>query len=297
MAYDDYDKKVVRSDYELLEFANEIPMNVPVGIDIETSGLEFPKDYLVGMTVAVPALKKVRYISVRSDYQNSCEPKTFKGFLQILSAKNLHFCFHNAGFDLLFTYAEYGFLPENIHDSYIVANYLQEQSASLKDLALALRLVRPGEYPHYDDLIMKLNHFVDEKQFKKAVKENPSILSFNRVDVINCPEAENYVFLDGLTLVDMYRQLYKDLLDSWGSRENVENILAINHDALKMLVKSSAQMYSVNPEVFSKAIDEFEQEVDSKRIDLEREISTLFGYDPDKIKFAGKAEEEQPGLF
>ena len=96
----------------------------------------------------------------------------------------------------------------------------------------------------------------------------------------------------------MSRKILQDLglLESWGSRENVENILSINHDALKMLVKSSAKMYAVNPDVFSKAISEFEQEVDSKRIDLEREIATLFGYDPDAIKYAGK-EEEEPGLF
>lgn len=142
----------------LAEFTNVLEMLVDetvIGLDTETTGVDYDVDYIVGISMTLPMSDYHCYIPIRHNlhegYTQLDANTVLQGLKPFLESTNLGKVLHNAKFDSHMFYREKIDLKNIVMDTMIAAHVLNENEPSfaLKNLA-----TKYGKYFGFDDKSM-----------------------------------------------------------------------------------------------------------------------------------------------
>ena len=239
-------------------YIKQIKENVSnsIALDIETSGLEFWKDDLLGIGIGIN-LKKAIYINTRNwDYD------TIKELIKKINALSNKKVFHNAFFDRKFLLGKFG---EDIYchiDTYTLAHTLNtdmrlhDESLGLKNLAYKFT-----PFGDYEEELMQY-----KKEYARKHKIKLANFSYDKIpDEILAP----YCAMDTITTLYLYNLFERQIRELEPTWKKIRQVIDIKHKANDIYIKASVRGIQIN----RKKIKEIHEELNKQKNEL---ISKIF---------------------
>jgi DNA polymerase I-like protein with 3'-5' exonuclease and polymerase domains len=183
-----------------------------VGVDVETTGLDFIGTKIAGMSMYCKKMKQAIYIPFMH------EGSTQFRFCDILPSLNRLFkakecVFHFSMFDML-RLARIGCKFFKTFDTSMVAIMLQADNKGLKPLSMEFGLAKFGELLSYKDLITMGYGLPPDKLKSLGKKEEKVFLEeypFHKIDLVKHPAAVEYACKDAILCME----LKDEILEPW----------------------------------------------------------------------------------
>lgn len=275
-------RRLVTTAAEALQFITAAQTEEAVGLDTEGTGLNFPLDRVVGLSLYAPAAKEAIYIPVA--HTDEGKPAAYNvAFADILPALNelaqkTVVRMHNGGHDMLFLGRD-GMKFYNTADTQILATMMQAQSAGLKQLTLEYRVMPYNEIISYRKLLAEVKSIPEATL--AAIKEEDEIhekYSFATVDVTKFPRAVKYACDDAICCYHLFDLLAAQYAEEIGDADRAREIMQAQFDTDALLAESSAAGYLVNPGKLHQFVQDFTTDVNRMEKDTRDEIRKAMGW-------------------
>lgn len=244
-----------------------------VGIDTETTGLEFPGDRCVSLQLYLPVQQTLAFIPVdKSIHSDAMSLETVVEAMLAVSETH-EFIYFNAAFDLRQLYRAGGF-QLNIRDASLIATALQLTQQKLKYLVAELGLVPFDQVVSWSALIQTL------KDEGRLPADSTDDVSFALVYEADPNRAERYATADAFYTFIVHEAVFQQYATEFTSLEACETVLRWQFDTINRMAQNEAKGWAVDLDQLNTAIELREIELVNEEKAIEDEIRRLMGWAP-----------------
>lgn len=249
-----------------------------VGLDIESTGLNYPLAQIAGFSLYSRNLKQAAYIPLAHEAGDNCPTPPAVALLQRLADSKI-IVIQGGHMDLTFLH-RLGVTFSEIRCTLTLSNMLQAQSAGLKEQVLEYGLVNFRDVLSYKALMMIVKGLsVEQIDTLLGRRKIEDVWSFAAINMQEHPRAVTYACDDSIwvrELLDVLEQEHDELV---GDATNAALIRQANNDTTVLLAQDSAKGYIISQDELTDFINTYTREVDAEEADLLDQVCTAMGWE------------------